>query len=215
VVLLPSNWAAAGGTDQPGSRPAGHLSLVVVADPRAFIPHVPRSAASDAVLRSARDRLAPIIASELREPPPTAAEITRGLGRLSWRHRRFGAPSARRIAGRLAESGHRISSRDRGGVNRGTAELDAVESCVDAWSADPTKEMVAEEIGVFLSEVLFASVPESRWRVRTNGEPVIDLQGGQEIDLFVPARERVRRGAPTLPAVLKDIGARWANETPA
>jgi hypothetical protein len=203
VVLLPPDWGAACDLSTAGRPTSDDLLRVDVADPRAFIPvqFVPRTAEHDAAVRSARQRLMPVLASTLREPPPTPAEITRGLGRLAWRHRRYGAPSAQRIAGWLAESGHALA-----GVNRGRVELDAVEACVAAWSADPAKTFVAEEIAVFLGEVLYASLPESRWTVRPEGELGIALQDGQEIDLLALARQRIQRGRPALPSVLLDHG---------
>jgi len=46
--------------------------------------------APEARAHAARVRLTPVLASRLREPPPTEEEIERGLARLSWRDRRYG-----------------------------------------------------------------------------------------------------------------------------
>jgi hypothetical protein len=209
VVLLPSDWAAACGLSPSARQPSDELVRLDVADPRAFIPvpFVPRTAEHDAVVRSARERLAPVLASRLREPPPTDEEVAQGLGRRSWRHRRYGPPSQERIVGWLAESGRELthSTAGRGYVEIGLADLETVEACVDAWRADPAKDRVDSRIALFLGEVLFASLPESRWDTRGNGEPVITLQDGREIDLLALARQRVDRGRPALPSVLRGL----------
>src|SRR6185312_12175723 len=134
----------------------------------------PRTVDHDAAVRYARERLGPVLASRLREPAPTEEEIARGLGRLSWRDRRYGPRSQERIAGWLAESGRELTRTNagRGNVEIGLADLETVEACVDAGRADPAKDRLAEEIAIFLGEVLFASLPQSRWDVRSNGEPV-------------------------------------------
>ena len=209
VVLLPPEWAAACGFSSSGEGSADDLVRIDVTDPRVFIP-VPiaaRTAEHDAAVRSARERLAPVLASRLWEPPPTDEEMARGLGRLSWRHRRYGPPSQERIVGWLAESGRALihTTAGRGNVEIGRADLETVEACVDAWLAEPAKDRVDSHIGLLLGEVLFASLPESRWETRSNGEPVITLQDGREIDLLALARQRVDRGRPALPSILRDL----------
>ncbi len=215
VVLLRPEWAAACGISPSGRGSADDLVRVDVVDPRALIPlsydvEIPRTVDPETAVRSARERLAPVLASRLREPPPTDDEVARGLGRLSWGHRRYGAPSEQRIVGWLAESGRALTRTQalRGNIEIGLADLDTVEACVDSWLTDPAKDQVSSELAVFLGEVLFASLPESRWDTRTNGQPVITLQDGQEIDLVGLARQRVSRGRPALPSILRDLGAR-------
>ena len=93
VVLLPAEWAAACGVSAPRQQSTGDLVRVDVIDPRALIPvsqyvEVPRTVDHDTAVRSARARLAPVLASRLREPQPTEKEIAQGLARLSWRDRR-------------------------------------------------------------------------------------------------------------------------------
>jgi hypothetical protein len=215
VVLLTPEWAAACGFSVSSQGSADDLVLVEVIDPRALIPQsiyveIPRTVDHDATVRYARERLEPVLASRLREPPPTEEEIARGLARLSWRDRRYGPRSQERMAGWLAESGRALTrtTAGRGNVGIGLADLETVEACLDAWRTDPAKDRLVEEIAVFLGEVFFASLPESRWDYRSHGEPLIALRDGRQIDLRALARQRVDRGRPALPTILRDLAAR-------
>jgi len=92
VVLLSPEWAAACGISTSGGRSADDLVRVDVVDPRALIPlsqyvQIPRTVDHDTTVRSARERLAPVLASTSREPPPTADDVARGLDGLPWRRR--------------------------------------------------------------------------------------------------------------------------------
>lgn len=87
------------------------------------------------------------------------------------------------------------------------AGLESVDTMIDTWRDDLTVvPQLANEVGVFLGDVLLHEIPGARWLVWPNGHPVIHLPDGREIDVTERAGRRIRRGRPRLTAVLGTAG---------
>jgi hypothetical protein len=63
------------------------------------------------------------------------------------------------------------------------------------------------EAGLFLGTVIIASIPGARWRLWSNGHPVVCLTTGRDLDVVAMANDRVSKGAPLLADVYADAAA--------
>jgi hypothetical protein len=66
---------------------------------------------------------------------------------------------------------------------------------------------VEPEAGLFLGTVIIASIPGARWRLWSNGHPVVCLTTGRNLDVVAMANDRVSKGAPLLADVYADAAA--------
>ena len=63
------------------------------------------------------------------------------------------------------------------------------------------------EAGLFLGNVIVATVAGARWRLWPNGHPVVHLASGRDLDVVAMASDRVSKGAPRLADVYADAAA--------
>jgi hypothetical protein len=81
----------------------------------------------------------------------------------------------------------------------GLVTLDGV---LDDWVADASiGPRLANEVGVYLGNMIVGNVPGARWTVWPNGHPVVGLASGSELDVTALVGERLRNGGKSLPVI--------------
>lgn len=71
--------------------------------------------------------------------------------------------------------------------------LEDLDMHLDEWSADPTHfEQVdlANEVGIYLGNVIVQNVTGAQWKVLPNGQPVISLASARELDVISMVGDR-------------------------
>jgi hypothetical protein len=79
------------------------------------------------------------------------------------------------------------------------ATLDGV---LDEWAADPNvAPQLANEVGVYLGNMIVGNVRGARWTVWPNGHPVVGLASGSQVDVTDLVSRRLRSSGESLPAI--------------
>ena len=82
------------------------------------------------------------------------------------------------------------------------ATLDGV---LDEWASDPNiGPQLANEVGVYLGNMIVGHVDGARWTVRPNGHPVVGLTTGLQVDVTDLVSQRLRRGGISLPDIFAE-----------
>jgi hypothetical protein len=89
-------------------------------------------------------------------------------------------------------------------LNDDSRGLEALDSHLDEWSADPSHHELfglANEVGVYLGNVIVKSVEGAHWKVWPNGHPVISFASASEMDVIGLASERLLNSGASLHSI--------------
>ncbi|MDO0924952.1 DUF6278 family protein [Streptomyces sp. TG1A-8] len=79
------------------------------------------------------------------------------------------------------------------------ASLEALDQLVPRWRDDAeTLPRLGNDAGLYLGTVVVRTVAGAAWRIRSDGEPVVRLASGREVEVVVSGREWAVSGAPEL-----------------
>jgi hypothetical protein len=82
---------------------------------------------------------------------------------------------------------------------------------LDHWQDDPKlAPRLGIDVALYLGTVLVRSVPGACWQVWPNGQPVVAVTGGRELDVIALAHDRLTTGTPTLPDAYRQARQGWA-----
>ncbi|MFE6689218.1 DUF6278 family protein [Streptomyces sp. NPDC057743] len=86
---------------------------------------------------------------------------------------------------------------------RSLEELDQLQP---VWRDDPeVLPWLGNDAGLYLGTVLVRTVPGTVWHVRPDGQPVVRLASGREIDVVTTGHEWADDGAPELSQVYAEV----------
>jgi hypothetical protein len=98
-----------------------------------------------------------------------------------------------------------VWSRSHGVVlNNDSEGLEALDAHLDEWFADPSHHELfglANEVGIYLGNVIVKSVAGAHWKVWPNGHPVISFASASEIDVIAKVGERLLSSGSSLPSI--------------
>ncbi|MFD8674628.1 DUF6278 family protein [Streptomyces seoulensis] len=112
------------------------------------------------------------------------------------------------IAALLSECALLRSQADRAGVRLDDtpASLEALDQMVPLWRDDPeTLPWLGNDAGLYLGTVVVRTVPGAVWRIRRDGEPVLRLASGREVEVMGPGRQWAGSGVPELSQLYAEI----------
>ncbi|MGH3313309.1 MAG: DUF6278 family protein [Streptomyces sp.] len=81
-----------------------------------------------------------------------------------------------------------------------TAEsLAALDQLLPRWREDPeVSPWLGSDAGLYLGTVIVRTVPGSSWRLRQDGQPVVGLISGRELDVLAEGASWAETGTPEL-----------------
>ncbi|MFE5297669.1 DUF6278 family protein [Streptomyces sp. NPDC056632] len=95
------------------------------------------------------------------------------------------------LRARAQEAGVRLDDTPR--------SLAALDQLPPRWRDDPEElPWVGNDAGLYLGTVLVRTVPRAGWRLRPDGQPVVRLGSGREIDVVAAGLDWAATGAPEL-----------------
>jgi hypothetical protein len=112
------------------------------------------------------------------------------------------------IVGALGDSGRlQAWSLDHGvTLSDDPACLEALDDHLDEWQADPSHHEsvdLANEVGIFLGNLMLLNVVGSEWIVWPNGHPVIRVSPGTVLDVTARVGDRLQRSGPSLASIYR------------
>ncbi|MET8471532.1 DUF6278 family protein [Streptomyces sp. NPDC006422] len=93
------------------------------------------------------------------------------------------------------------SQADDAGVelDESVRSLEALDQLVPRWREDEdTLHWLGNDAGLYLGSVMVRHVPGASWVIWENGQPVVRLASGREIDVVEAGHEWAASGAPEL-----------------
>jgi hypothetical protein len=79
------------------------------------------------------------------------------------------------------------------------ASLAALDQLPPRWRADPETEMrVGGDAGLYLGALIVRTVPGAAWRLRSDGQPVVALATGLQLDVLADGLTWAATGTPEL-----------------
>ena len=111
------------------------------------------------------------------------------------------------VAGLLADSVRlRQWSLEHGvGLTDDLAGLEILDAHLDDWNADPGHHGrigLANEVGIYLGNVILNNVEDSQWKVWLSGHPVIALKSGRALDVTSVTGDSINQIGPSLSTIL-------------
>lgn len=80
--------------------------------------------------------------------------------------------------------------------------LEILDGVLNEWFTDPTiRPQLANEVGVYLGNMIVGNVPGARWTVLPNGHPVVGLASGRQVDVTDLVGRRLRGATVGLPEI--------------
>ncbi|MFI7007636.1 DUF6278 family protein [Streptomyces sp. NPDC050145] len=77
--------------------------------------------------------------------------------------------------------------------------LEKLDQLVPRWREDPeVLPWLGNDAGLYLGTVLVRHVPGAAWLIRPDGQPVVLLESGREIEVVEAGQEWAESGAPEL-----------------
>src|SRR5207249_3558611 len=93
------------------------------------------------------------------------------------------------------------SQAERAGVelDDSVASLEALDQHVPRWREDAEiLPWLGNDAGLYLGTLLVRHVPDAAWVIWPNGQPVVRLGSGREVDVVAAGHEWATSGAPEL-----------------
>jgi hypothetical protein len=92
------------------------------------------------------------------------------------------------------------------GLDDSATSLAALDQLVPRWRDDEeTVAWLGNDAGLYLGTVLVRTVPGARWEIWPNGQPVVRLASGREIDVVEAGQEWAASGAPELSQLYAEV----------
>ena len=86
--------------------------------------------------------------------------------------------------------------------------LDALDQLLPGWREDPeVTPWLGTDAGLYLGTVLVATLPGARWQRRDDGQPLVALAGGRELDVVAEGVAWAESGAPELSQLYAEAAA--------
>jgi hypothetical protein len=86
------------------------------------------------------------------------------------------------------------------------ASLEALDQLVPRWRDDAeTLPWLGNDAGLYLGTVVVRTVPGAVWRIRPDGEPVIQLPSGREVEVVESGQEWAASGVPELSQLYAEV----------
>ncbi|MGW0994927.1 DUF6278 family protein [Streptomyces sp. NPDC002520] len=86
------------------------------------------------------------------------------------------------------------------------ASLEALDQLVPRWRDDAeTLPWLGNDAGLYLGTVVVRTVPGAVWRIRPDGEPVIRLPSGREVEVVESGQEWAASGVPELSQLYAEV----------
>jgi len=86
------------------------------------------------------------------------------------------------------------------------ASLEAIDQLLPRWRDDEeTLPWLGNDAGLYLGTVIVRTVPDAVWEIWPNGQPVVRLATGREIDVVAVGHEWAATGAPELSQVYAEV----------
>jgi hypothetical protein len=86
------------------------------------------------------------------------------------------------------------------------ASLEALDQLVPRWRDDAeTLPWLGNDAGLYLGTVVVRTVPGAVWRIRPDGEPVIQLSSGREFEVVESGQEWAASGVPELSQLYAEV----------
>ncbi|MDX6330101.1 MAG: hypothetical protein QOI83_2484 [Streptomycetaceae bacterium] len=79
------------------------------------------------------------------------------------------------------------------------ASLELLDQLLPRWRDDPDAlSWLGNDAGLYLGTVIVRTVPGAAWQVWPNGQPVVRLASGREIDVVATGHDWAESGTPEL-----------------
>ncbi|MFF7971616.1 DUF6278 family protein [Streptomyces sp. NPDC007905] len=131
---------------------------------------------------------------------------------LGHRHDKSGAAALpsdpESIAALLSECELLRSQADQAGVRLDDtpASLEALDQLVPRWRDDAEiLPWLGNDAGLYLGTVVVRTVPGAAWEIRPDGEPVVRLASGREVEVVESGREWAANGVPELSQLYAEV----------
>ncbi|MEV5320868.1 DUF6278 family protein [Streptomyces sp. NPDC052687] len=127
---------------------------------------------------------------------------------LGHRRTEHGAPDPAGIAGLLAECELLRSQAGQAGVRLDDtpASLEALDQLPPRWRDDAEMLLrLGNDAGLYLGTVVVRTVPGAAWEIRPDGQPVVLLPSGREVDVVAAGQEWAASGVPELSQLYAEV----------
>jgi hypothetical protein len=86
------------------------------------------------------------------------------------------------------------------------SSLEALDQLVPRWRDDEERAAwLGNDAGLYLGTVVVRTVPGARWEIWPNGQPVVRLASGREIDVVEAGHAWAASGAPELSQLYAEV----------
>jgi len=86
------------------------------------------------------------------------------------------------------------------------ASLEALDQMVPRWRDDAeVLPWLGNDAGLYLGTVVVRTVPGAAWEIRPDGEPVVRLASGREVEVVGPGRDWAAGGVPELSQLYAEV----------
>ena len=86
------------------------------------------------------------------------------------------------------------------------ASLEALDQLVPRWRDDEeVLPWLGNDAGLYLGTVIVRTVSGAAWEIRSDGQPVIRLASGREIDVVASGHDWASSGAPELSQLYAEV----------
>ncbi|MBP5890166.1 DUF6278 family protein [Streptomyces scabiei] len=112
------------------------------------------------------------------------------------------------LAGLLAECELLRAQAAQAGVrlDDSASSLEALDQLVPRWRDDDERAAwLGNDAGLYLGTVVVRTVPGARWEIWPNGQPVVRLASGREIDVVEAGQQWAASGAPELSQLYAEV----------
>ncbi|WP_369195086.1 DUF6278 family protein [Streptomyces djakartensis] len=127
---------------------------------------------------------------------------------LGHRRRKAGFPDPAGIAELLAECELLRNQAARAGValDDSVASLEALDQLVPGWRDDEeTLSWLGNDAGLYLGTVIVRTVAGAAWEFRSDGQPVVRLASGRQLDVVDAGHEWAANGVPELSQLYAEV----------
>lgn len=127
---------------------------------------------------------------------------------LGHRHKKREAPDPEGIAALLSECELLRSQASEAGVRLDdtVASLEALDQLLPRWRDDEeTLPWLGNDAGLYLGTVIVRTVPGAAWDLWPDGQPVVRLASGREVDVVAAGRAWAAGGVPELSQLYGEV----------